>query len=339
MSNIAVIGCGYWGMNYVRLLHEMPQARLVVACDGNPQRIGVVRERFPLLSVTDNLEDVLRNRWIDAVVVATPASTHHEITKRLLLAGKHVMVEKPLTTSVEEAEDLVATAAQCDRTLMVGLTFLYNTGIAKLKELVRDPNFGTLYYLHCTRTNMGTIRPDVSVIWDLASHDLAICQFLLDRPPIWVQANAATVLDHTLHDVAFITLGYPGNVLANIHVSWVDPNKVREVVAVGSQRRIVFNDLNVSERVRIYEKGITSSRQEADSFGDFRLLVRDGDIISPHVAPSEPLRNQVEHFLSCIASGQQPLSAGEAGVMNVRVLRAIDESLARDGAQVCLTTA
>jgi predicted dehydrogenase len=334
MTNLAVIGCGYWGVNYVRLLHELPQARLVSVCDASPQRIAMLRERFPLLSVTDSIDDVLQNRWIDAVVIATPASTHHDIVRRALEAGKHVMVEKPLTTTVEDAEDLATTACKCNRLLMVGLTFLYNTGIAKVKEIICDPGFGDIYYLHCTRTNLGPVRPDVSAIWDLASHDLAICDFLLDRRPAWVQANASTVLNHKLEDIAFLTLSYPGNVIANIHVSWVDPNKVREVVAVGSQRRVVFDDLNASERVRIFEKGISSAKQEADSFGEFRLLVRDGDIISPRVAPSEPLRNQMEHFLACVTEGKPPLSNGEVGVANVRTLCAIDRSLAKKGARV-----
>ncbi len=336
MTNIAVIGCGYWGMNYVRLLHELPQARLVTACDPNPQRRKVLNERFPLLSVADNVDEVLHNRWIDAMIIATPASTHHDLVKRALLADKHVMVEKPLTNCAEDADDLVTTAKSRDRILMVGLTFLYNSGVAKMKELIGDPAFGSVYYLHLTRTNLGPVRPDVSVIWDLASHDLAICDYLLDRQPVWVQANASTVLEHDLEDVAFLTLGYPGNVVANIHVSWVDPNKVREVVAVGSQRRIVFDDLNQMERVRIYEKGITSSRQEADSFGEFKLLVRDGDILSPRVPPTEPLRSQTEHFLNCVASGQTPVSDGTVGAANVRALVAIERSLAMDGLRVPL---
>lgn len=334
MTNIGVIGCGYWGINYVRLLHELPQIRLVTVCDSNSERLATLHERFPLLSLTDSVEDILQNRWIDAVIVATPASTHHDLVKRALQAGKHVMVEKPLTTTIEEGEDLVATAESCGRLLMVGLTFLYNSGIIKLKELIAEPGFGTLYYLHCTRTNLGPVRHDVSSIWDLASHDLAICSYLLEKTPIWVQANASTVLSHGLEDFAFLTLGYPDNVLANIHVSWVDPNKVREVVAVGSQRRIVFDDLNPTERVRIFEKGISSAPKEADSYGEFRLLMRDGDILSPYLRPSEPLRNQVEHFRLCVEDGRRPLSDGLVGLKNVRTLVAVEESLREHGARI-----
>ncbi len=334
MLNVAVIGCGRWGMNYVRLLHELPQARIVAACDTDPQRLRLVQERFPLLSVTEKIEEILGNRWIDAVVVATPAVTHFKAAKEVLEAGKHVLVEKPLTTDSAQAEELTLLAEQNGLTLMVGLTFFYNSGLYKTKELLDDPKFGDLYYLHLTRTNFGSVRSDVGVTWDLAAHDLAICEFLLQKQPEWVQANGSTVLNHRLEDVVFITLGYAGGVMANIHVSWVCPNKVREVVAVGSGRRVVFDDAHPTERVRIYEKGISSLKEEAESFGQFRLLVRDGDIISPRVEPTEPLKVEVEHFLSCAASGKTPLTDGFIGTQNVRVLEAIDRSLALNGIRV-----
>lgn len=338
MLNVAVVGCGRWGMNYVRLLHELPQARLVVSCDTDPLRLKMVQERFPLLSVTDSLDEVLSNRWIDAVIVATPASTHYEVAKRVLLAGKHVMVEKPMTTDSAQAEELTFLAEEKKLTLMVGLTFFYNSGLYKTREIMEDPKFGDLYYLHLTRTNFGSVRNDVGVTWDLAAHDLAICEFLLGRQPEWVQANGATVLNHKLEDVVFITLGYLGGVMANIHVSWVCPNKVREVVAVGSGRRVVFDDAHPTERVRIYEKGIASAKEEAESFGQFRLLVRDGDIISPRVEPTEPLRVEVEHFLTCVAEGKTPLTDGNVGLQNVRVLEAIDRSLQQNGIRVPVAT-
>lgn len=334
MINVAVIGAGYWGVNYVRLFHELTTAKLVAVCEGDPARAAVVRQRFPLVSVTESIDEVLANRWVDAVIVATPASTHHNVAKAALIAGKHVMVEKPLTTSVADAEDLVRTAEQQKRKLMVGLTFLYNPAIRKMRALMEEPSFGHTYYIHCTRTNMGPVRPDVSVVWDLASHDVAICDFLLNAHPVWAQANASTVLDHSLWDVAFVTLGYPGNVMANIHVSWVDPNKVREVVAVGSQRRVVFDDLNTVERVRVFEKGISSQSQEADTFGEFRLLVRDGDIISPKIDASEPLRNQAEEFIRAVNGDDTPMTDGSVGLANVRTLVAVDRSLDAGGVRV-----
>jgi predicted dehydrogenase len=248
--------------------------------------------------------------------------------------GKHVLVEKPLTTNVEDGEALVRAAEGQERVLMVGHTFLYNAGIRKVKELVSGDGFGKIYYLHATRTNMGPVRHDVNALWDLAAHDVAIFNYLLDAQPQWVSAVGSRVLGNGREDVGFATLNYPDSVIANVHISWIDPNKVREVVVVGSQRRIVFDDLNNLERVRIFEKGIAHSELEADNFGEFRLLVRDGDIISPRVEASEPLKNLGAHFLDCIVQGKRPLSDGQNGVDVVRAMSAIDKSLSQSGAPV-----
>jgi predicted dehydrogenase len=331
--NIAIVGCGYWGVNYLRVLSELPDAKVCLACDLSEDRLRTVRERFPLISTTKQLSEVLTSRWVDAVVVATPAGSHHEVTAQCLAAGKHALVEKPITTSVADALTLIQQAQQTQLVLMVGHTFLYNSGILKIKQLMGEADFGQLYYLHATRTNMGPVRSDVNCLWDLGTHDVAIFNFLLDSVPTSVSAVASPVLGKEKQDVGFVTLRYAHNVIANIHASWVDPNKVREVVVVGSRRRIVFDDLNNVERVRIYEKGL-SATMEADTFGEFRLIVHDGDIISPHVPPSEPLKNLAAHFLDCVANGKRPLSDGRNGLDVVRVMSAIDRSLARQGAPV-----
>ncbi len=265
MVNVAVIGSGYWGVNYVRVFSELPGSKVVAVCDASEDRLRVVRERFPLVSTTLRLDDILENKWIDAVVIATPAATHFAIANRCLLAGKHILVEKPMTTTVEEAERLVGLVRQAGRVLMVGHTFLYNPGVLKVKQLMGEENFGRVYYMHATRTNMGPIRQDVNALWDLAAHDVAIFNYLLEGRPKWLSAVGAGVLGNSREDVGFITLSYGEGILANIHTSWVDPNKTREVVVVSSRRRIVFDDLNNSERVRIFEKGVapvgTESRQ------------------------------------------------------------------------------
>jgi len=334
MINIAIIGCGYWGVNHVRVFSELPDAKLVVVCDANEERLRTMRDRYPLISTTTDWTEVLENKWVDAVVVATPADTHFELTRQCLLHKKHVLVEKPITTNVSDAEALIKTAEEQDRLLMVGHTFLYNEGVRKLKQLVSDESFGKIYYLHATRTNMGPFRHDVNALWDLAAHDVAIFNYLLDAQPQWVSAVGSRALGNGREDVAFATLNYAPNIIANIHISWVDPNKVREVVVVGGQRRIVFDDMNNSERVRIFEKGVAPAKLEAASFGEFRLLVRDGDIISPRVEVSEPLKNLNAHFLDCVASGKDPLTDGRNGLAVVKVMTAIDQSLARKGAPV-----
>jgi len=337
LINIAVIGCGYWGINYVRVFSEIADSKVLLVCDIKDARLRVVRERYPLVGTTPNWEEALTNKWIDAIVVATNATSHFEVARQCLLSGKHVLVEKPLATTVADVEALIRSAEERARVLMVGHTFLYNAGIRKVKELMSTENFGKVYYLHATRTNMGPIRDDVNALWDLASHDVAIFNYLLDGQPEWVSAVGSHRLSKERHDIGFATLSYVGEIIANIHASWLDPNKVREVVVVGSKRRLVFDDLNNIERVRIFEKGVSPAELEADSFGEFRLLVREGDIISPRVETSEPLRNQASHFLECIRNGKQPFTDGKNGLEVVRTMSAIDESLRQNGAPVKVT--
>jgi predicted dehydrogenase len=268
-----------------------------------------------------------------AMVISTPTSSHYEIAKACLQAGKHVLVEKPLATTVEHCEELIQLATRAKRVLMVGHTFLYNAGIKKLKEIISKEEFGKMYYLHATRTNLGPIRQDVNAAWDLAPHDIAIFDYVLGALPTHVSAVGSILLENKWEDVVFSTLTYPDNVIGNIHVSWADPNKVREIVVVGSSQRIVFDDMNNLERIRVFEKGI-APELEAGSYGEFRLLMRDGDIISPKVEASEPLKNQALHFLDCVANDKIPLTDGKNGLDVVRVLIAIDESLRKQGSPV-----
>lgn len=328
---VAVIGCGYWGINYIRVCTELPNCEVEAICDQSLDRLTQLARRFPSLERTSRLENVWRNPGIEAVIVATPPTTHYDVVRDALLSGKHVLVEKPLTTAVGPGSELVELAAQTGRVLMVGHTFLYNNGVQKVKEYVDQESFGTIYYLHSTRTNLGPIRHDVNVVWDLAPHDISIFNYILGTRPIWASATGSRLLGNQREDVAFITLGYPDNVIGNIHVSWADPNKVRETVVVGSNRRIVFDDLSSLERVRIYEKGVSCAQSEADNFGEFRLRVRDGDIISPRIEISEPLKDQCTEFLNCIRSGKSPRSDGQCGLDVLRVLDAIDVSLKTGG--------
>lgn len=331
---IGIIGCGYWGIHYVRIFSELPNSQMVKVCDLQEERLNRVRQRFPLVESCNDIQQLLDDPSIDAVVVATPSSTHYEITKECLLHDKHVLVEKPFVMRVVEGEELIDLAEEKRRVLMVGHTFLYNPGIQKMKRCIWDNDFGDIYYLHATRTNMGPIRKDVSALWDLVPHDLSIFGDLLGIQPTWVTAVGANVLGNSREDVGFITLAYPNSVLGHIHVSWAEPHKVREVVVVGSKKRIVFNDLDNLERVRIFEKGVSPPKADVNSYGEFQFLMRDGDIISPKVEASEPLKNQCAHFLDCIAKGVTPLSDGRNGLDVVRVMVAIDESVKRHGTPV-----
>ncbi len=329
---VALVGYGYWGPNYARVFNELPDAQVVTICEPSPERRQRAQARHPQAEVVADAREVLRRSDVDAVVISTPATTHFELSRAALLAGRHVLVEKPLALTVEQCEQLGELAERTRRVLMVAHTFLYNAGIRKMKECIRGPEFGSVYYLHSTRTNLGPIRQDVNAVWDLAPHDISIFNYLLDQTPQWTSAIGSAILDHSREDVAFITLGYAHGVIGNIHVSWADPNKVREVVAVGSGRRVIFDDLSDLERVRIFEKGVSVDGQIAESYGEFKLLVRDGDIISPRIPPSEPLKNQCSEFLSALGGGTQPLSDARFGLNVVRTLLAIDASMRVRGA-------
>jgi predicted dehydrogenase len=333
---IAVVGCGYWGVNYVRVFNEVPGAEVVAICDQRPARLAEIGQRFPNAYPIDNLETLLQLEDVDAVVVCTGASTHFEVASRCIKAGKHVLIEKPLTTKPADAERLIELAAARGVVLMVGHTFLYNPAVQVLKSQLERADMGQIYYLYSCRTNLGPIRQDVNALWDLAPHDISIFNYLLGSAPLWVSAVGAKVLKNHREDVGFVSLGYPNNVVGHIHVSWADPNKVRELVVVGSNKRIVFDDLNAMERIKIYEKGVSPVAQEAASFGEFHYQMRDGDIFSPHVEASEPLKNQCRHFIDCIEHHARPRTDGRAGLEVVRVMAAIDRSIEQHGAPVYL---
>jgi predicted dehydrogenase len=338
-AGIGIIGCGYWGVNYVRVFNELPNAEVVAICDPRVERLQEVGARFPGSRLTTELHELLQMPEVEAVVVCTGATTHYEVARHALHAGKHILVEKPLAATVAEASDLGTLAQDQDLILMVGHTFLYNPGILKVKESINAGDMGQIYYLYSCRTNLGPIRHDVNALWDLAPHDISIFNFLLDSTPEWVSAVGAKLLRNSREDVGFISLGYQNNIIGNIHVSWADPSKVRRLVAVGSQSRVVFDDLNAMEPVRIYEKGIEPATAESDSlsFAEHQLLIRDGDIFSPQVQPSEPLKNQCSHFMDCISHGIRPRTGAKEGLAVVQVLSAIDRSIAQYGAPVEVT--
>lgn len=330
---MALVGCGYWGVNYIRVLSELPHVALAGICDQNPDRVSQVARRFHVETTWKDLDAVLATPGVDAVVVATPSATHADVVRRCLEAGKHVLVEKPLAVSTDDGAELVALAHKVDRRLMVAHTFMYNPAVRALKRYVRSEAFGDVYYIVSRRTHLGLIRPDVNAVWDLAPHDVSIFSYVLETLPTSVSAVGGRFLHPHKEDVAFVTLTYPNGVVGNIQVSWIDANKVREVAVVGSRQRIVFDDVNNLEKIRIFEKGAAISG-DVNSFGEFQLLLRDGDILSPRIEATEPLRNQCEHFVECVVSGREPLTGGAAGLDVVKIMVAIERSLASRGVPV-----
>ena len=334
---VAVIGCGYWGVNYVRLFHELPDANLIAVCEMDASRRDQIANRFPEARLCASLDEICALEGIDAVVVATPATTHYEVARQCLEAGKHVLVEKPLATTSREVEALHQLAEARHLKLMVGHIFQYNAGVQLVRQTIQEGHIGRIYYLDSQRTNLGPFRSDVNVIWDLATHDVSIFNHLLQSSPEWVSAVGSRVLrENCCEDVAFLVLSYPGNILGHIHVSWANPNKEREISVIGSEGRIVFNDLNTLEPVRIFEKSVSMVKNEPSSFGEYKFAIRDGAIISPKVPISEPLRNQCLHFIECIQHDLTPITDALSGLHVVRVMEAADRSIELNGMPVAL---
>ncbi len=330
MVNIAIVGCGHWGPNYLRNFTQIKNSQVLICCDLLNRNLDKVKQHFNSIETTTDYDKVIKNPKINAIVIATPAKTHYTLARRALLNNKHLLVEKPLCLTYKECMDLVKIAKRKKKVLMVGHTFLFNPAVRKLKQYIGKGMLGKIYYLHATRTHLGLIRDDVNVSWDLVPHDISIFSYLLGQMPISVSAVGGAFLKRERQDIVFINLIYPKGIIANIHASWADSNKVREVQVIGSRARLVFDDLNNLEKVKLYKKGVSVEKSYVN-FGEFQLLLRDGDIISPKVDSAEPLRLQCEHFVICVRNKKTPFTDGINGAQVVKVMNAIDKSLKLSG--------
>lgn len=326
MIRIGVIGCGHWGSNHVRIFNMLGGSKLRICCDQDEFRLKALATAYPGVETTRDYKEIINNKDVDAVVISTPTCTHYELAREALANGKHVLSEKPLTIRKEESEELDLLAKKNKKILMVGYVFLFNSGIVALKDYIDKNTLGKVLYLHFTRTNLGPIRDDVDVIYDLASHDIAIASFLLGKWPNGVSGNAGFFFRKKIADASFITLYYPDNILVNIHVSWLDPKKIRMLTCVGDKKMAVWDDLNSSEPIRIFDKGVTKEPYYSD-YGEFQLLLRDGEVTSPLVKLAEPLRNQNSYFLDCVDKNKTPLTDGKFGCKVTEVLEAIQLSI------------
>jgi predicted dehydrogenase len=325
---IAVVGCGYWGAKHVRVLAGLPEIDYLLLVDPDEVNRIALSKSFSGLPHVSNIEAALDS--VDAVLVATPPSTHVDLALAAIEAGKHVLVEKPLATSSQDGERLISAAASASTVLMVGHTFEYNAAVRKLHDVMSNDGLGRLHYIDTARLNLGLYQWDVNVVWDLAPHDVSIINYLLGVPPTYVQAWGSRHAHARLEDVAFIRLYYDDlNINAHIHVSWLDPSKVRRVTVVGSRKMAVYDDLADEERIRIYDKGVVTSDQE--ELGAVPMSYRYGDITSPFIDFQEPLTVQDRHFVECCLSGERPMTDGDNGLAVIRVLEAATASL-RDGA-------
>ncbi|MBV9602537.1 MAG: Gfo/Idh/MocA family oxidoreductase [Chloroflexi bacterium] len=326
---VAAVGCGYWGPNVIRNLDAVPGFDLRWVCDADPERLAPVAARYPSTRATADLDELFDDASVDAIYLATPVSTHYDLTRRALRQGKHVLIEKPMATTVEQSEELAALAAANRLTLMVGHTFVFSPPVRKVKELLDSGLIGPIYYVETTRVNLGLFQKDVSVLWDLGPHDVSILMYWLGEVPTQVSARGRSYLGEALEDVAFLTLEFPSGILAQVQISWLAPSKLRRTSIVGRQRMIVYDDLEPVEKVKVYDRGV--ERQPA-SFGEFQLTYRSGDILSPRLDTTEPLYLECEHFLHCIREGQVPDASPQSGVDVVRVIQAAERSLRCNGA-------
>jgi predicted dehydrogenase len=330
--DVGVIGLGYWGPKLVRNLHDAPNTRLTWVADLDEDRLARVQAQYPGVQVTSDYRDLLASD-VAAVIVATPIRTHYELARAALTRSKHVLVEKPLAATSAEATDLVRIAERNNLTLMVGHTFIHNPAIRALRDIVRSGELGEIYYIDMARLNLGIFRSDVNVLWDLAPHDLSILLYILQEDPTEVFAQGRASVNHGVHDVAYIWAKFSGHILAHIHVSWLSPRKVRQVTIVGSRKMVVCDDLQDSEKIKIYDKGVEKP-YETDQFADFPLSYRYGNVTSPHIPMREPLQIQCQHFADCILSGNRPETDGLDGLRVVRLLERADMALRGTDASV-----
>jgi predicted dehydrogenase len=337
--NVGVLGAGYWGPKHIRNYSELPGANMAMVSDLSAERLAGIKAQYPSIETTTRYREMLESPAIDAVVVATPVSTHARLAREALEAGKHVMVEKPLARTSQECRDLIDLAAERDRVLMVGHTFLYNPAVGVLRDIVQSGEIGDVYYVHAQRLNLGLFQRDINVIWDLAPHDLSILMYVLGEQPVAIGARGTDYVQPGIEDVAHLDVTFASRVRASVHVSWLDPDKVRRITVVGSKKMVVYDDVETKEKLRIYDKGVDRQPRDGSSFGEFQLSYRSGEISIPVIAADEPLRLECQHFLDCCLSGAQPLTDGEQGFQVVRQLEVAQSSLRVGGVPLPLVPA
>ena len=329
---LAQVGCGYWGPNVLRNFSAQPDCRVKYVVEISPERQAYVRANFPQSEVVSSLETILKDPEIDAVVIATPASSHYEFAKQTLEADKHAFVEKPLATSTQEAEVLIKLAAERNRILMAGHTFLYNAAVRYARELLATEQLGELYYIYSQRLNLGQVRSDVNAWWNLAPHDVSILLYLMNNElPVSVTAQGVSYIQPGIEDVVFATLKWANGVIGHIHVSWLDPGKIRKMTLVGSRRMVVYDDVS-DDKIAIFDKGVDrvpkiGERMDYDDPHKFQLVHRTGDILLPKINFQEPLKTEASHFLECLRSGNPPLTGPKHARDVVAVLEATQRAL------------
>lgn len=327
MINCALIGYGYWGPNIARSITRIKDVNLSIICDKDKDKLKNAKLLYPQILITDGTDQVLENPRIDAVIIATPASSHFELASKALKSGKHILIEKPITTNTAEARKLIEINKKVKKIAMAGHTFEYNPTVLKMKEVIKDDNFGRVYYIYSTRVNLGQIRGDVNALWNLAPHDISMLNFLLEKMPEEVMSAGASFLQKDIEDVVFVMLRYPNNILAEVHLSWLDPAKERKITVVGSKKMLVFDDLDNEMPIKIYDKRADTGEVAKGLSTEYKIKLHSGDIYVPQIESKEPLLEELKHFFECIKENKQPVTGLDNGLNVVRVLEAAQKSL------------
>ncbi len=330
---LAVVGCGYWGQNLVRNFWELDEAQLLVVCDLDAKLLIRTQRRYPTLELTNNYQDVLQNPRVDAVVLATPVSTHYHFARQALRAGKHVLVEKPLAQTTNQVFDLMDVAERFRKTLMVDHTFLYTGAVRRMKQLIDTGEVGELLYYDSVRINLGLVQNDTNVLWDLGPHDFSIMDYLCGLDPKSVSATAVTHLNCPFENIAYIIVRFDSSLIAHFHLNWLAPVKVRMTLVGGSKKMLVYNDMEPSDKVKVYDRGFTVNH---DPERRARLLTgyRNGDMMAPQLDTTEALRLVAKEFVSAILEQRRPLTNGSAGYRVVRLLEAAQKSIEQNGREI-----
>jgi predicted dehydrogenase len=331
---VGVIGCGYWGPNLIRNFNENYQTDLRYACDLDDQRLERIKVRYPAVTVTKNYKDLLRDKDLHVVAIATPVYTHYRFAKEALEAGKHLLIEKPMTSNSKEAGKLVNLAEKKNLMIFVDHTFIYTGAVKKMKEVISSKNLGDIYYFDSVRVNLGLFQPDINVVWDLAPHDISIMDYLIPGKPKSVVAIGGSHTGNNIEDIAYVTVVYSSELMAHFHINWMSPVKIRRIIIGGSKKMIVFDDLDPSEKIKIYDKGILLAKTDKKVFYQNIIQYRIGDMYAPKIDQTEALKVLIDHMADCIIKKKKPVTDGESGLRVVRILEAADKSLKKGGAKV-----
>lgn len=337
MIKIAVVGYGYWGPNLVRNFSWLKETHVKYVCDLDERRLEKVHALFPNVEITTtDYQQILDDPEVTAVAIATPVKTHYPIARAALEAGKHVLIEKPMTDRAEDAAALNEMAEKMNRIIMVDHTFLYTGAVKKIKELVDNGQIGEIYYFDSVRVNLGLFQNDVNVVWDLAPHDLSIMKYVIDKKPISVSAHGVSHVKNNLENIAYLSVSYEDSTIAHFHINWMSPIKVRQILIGGSEKMIVYNDMENTEKIKLYDSGVELNTGDKDLIYDALVQYRTGDMYAPKLDQTEALKTECFHFVECIRSGKSPISDGTFGLEIVRILEAAQLSMKQNGKNINL---